>query len=118
MAVKLPEPNSSSTPPASERLDSWKEIAAYLKRDIRTLQRWEKDEGLPVHRHMHGRQGSIYAHRTEIDAWWMNGRHRLEEEGFAVSKATPLPSRLPARRIYWNATAAPPRHFPIMRLQA
>ena len=31
-----------------ERLDSWKEIAAYLSRSVRTLHRWEKDEGLPV----------------------------------------------------------------------
>jgi hypothetical protein len=32
------------------RLDSWKEIAAYLGRSIRTVQRWEREEGLPVHR--------------------------------------------------------------------
>jgi len=36
-----------------ERLDSWKEIAAYLKRDVRTVRRWEHAEGLPVHRHSH-----------------------------------------------------------------
>ncbi|MBI3667681.1 MAG: PD40 domain-containing protein [Acidobacteria bacterium] len=102
MAVKLPGPNSSSTPPASERLDSWKEIAAYLKRDIRTLQRWEKTEALPVHRHMHGRQGSIYAHKAEIDAWWNNGRARLEKEEY---KELTLTSR---RRRYlpWVVAAA------------
>ena len=32
------------------RLDSWKEIASYLGRGIRTVQRWEREEGLPVHR--------------------------------------------------------------------
>jgi hypothetical protein len=37
-----------------ERLDSWKEIAAYLNRDVTTVQRWEKREGMPVHRHLHG----------------------------------------------------------------
>src|SRR5262249_54736323 len=47
----------------------WKEIAAYLGRDVRTVQRWERTEGLPVHRHMHARQGSVYALRRELDAW-------------------------------------------------
>jgi len=55
--------------PAGERLDSWKEISAYLKRDPRTLQRWEKKEGLPVHRHVHESQTSIYAFTSELDAW-------------------------------------------------
>ncbi|MCU1257033.1 MAG: repeat-containing protein, partial [Candidatus Angelobacter sp.] len=36
-----------------DRLDSWKEIASYLRRDVRTVQRWEKKEGLPVYRHLH-----------------------------------------------------------------
>jgi len=43
------------------RLDSWKQIAAYLRRDIRTVQRWEKLEGLPVHRHQHQKRGSAFA---------------------------------------------------------
>jgi Tol biopolymer transport system component len=55
--------------PAGERLDSWKEISAYLKRDPRTLQRWEKKEGLPVHRHVHESQTSVYAFTSELDAW-------------------------------------------------
>jgi non-specific serine/threonine protein kinase len=50
-------------------LDSWKEIAAYLNRSVRTVRRWEADEGLPVHRHMHRALGSVYAFRSEIDAW-------------------------------------------------
>ncbi len=49
---------------AGERLDSWKEIAAYLKRGARTVQRWERDEGLPVHRLPHGTLGSVYAYRV------------------------------------------------------
>src|SRR5450432_767231 len=51
------------------RLDSWKEIANYLGREVRTVQGWEKTEGLPVHRHQHARQGSIYAFKPELDAW-------------------------------------------------
>jgi len=56
-------------PPANDRLDSWKEIAAYLGREVRTVQGWEKSEALPVHRHQHGRQGSVYAFKPELDAW-------------------------------------------------
>ena len=44
------------------RFDSWKEIANYLKISVRTVQRWEKDEGLPVHRHAHARQDTVYAY--------------------------------------------------------
>ena len=64
--------------PAAERLESWKEIAAYLKRDIRTVQRWEKRERLPVDRHIHDKLGTVYAYRGEVDAWWNNRRPRLE----------------------------------------
>jgi len=58
-----------SVRPPEDRLDSWKEIAAYLNRDVTTVQRWEKREGMPVHRHLHGRLGSVYAFRTDLDAW-------------------------------------------------
>jgi Tol biopolymer transport system component len=53
----------------TEILESWKEIAAYLKRDVTTVQRWEKREGLPVHRHLHDKSGSVFARRAELDAW-------------------------------------------------
>lgn len=52
-----------------DRLDSWKEIAVYLRRSVRTVMRWEKEEGLPVHRHQHSKQGSVYAFREELDEW-------------------------------------------------
>jgi hypothetical protein len=64
---------SQGTPPAisprEDRLDSWKEIAAYLNRDVTTVQRWEKRENMPVHRHLHDQIGSVYASRAELDAW-------------------------------------------------
>jgi len=59
----------TDTGESRDRLESWKEVAAYLKRDVRTVQRWEKSEKLPVHRHMHGTQGTIAASKQEIDAW-------------------------------------------------
>ena len=80
-------------PPASDRLDSWKEIAAYLKREIRTVQRWEKREGLPVHRHVHTTQGTVFAYKAELDVWWNNGHQRLEHMDTA-NETTPLRPRL------------------------
>jgi len=63
---------------ADNRLDSWKEIAGYLKRDIRTVQRWEKLEGLPVRRHQHQKRGSAFAYRDELDAWWLHRGHEVD----------------------------------------
>lgn len=73
---------------ADERkLDSWKEIAAYLKRDITTVQRWEKREGMPVHRHLHDKRGSVYAFGTELDAW-MQRRITIPEQSESVTKGS------------------------------
>ncbi len=68
-------PKASGTQPSGElwagtdHLDSWKEIASYLRREIRTVQLWEKKEGLPVHRHFHKCLGSVYALRSELERW-------------------------------------------------
>lgn len=61
----------------AERLDSWKRIAAYLKRDVSTVQRWERREGMPVHRHLHDKLGSVFAYRSELDEWWERRSGRL-----------------------------------------
>ena len=75
----MAEPIDSPNPLAeTDRLDSWKEIAAHLKRDVSTVQRWERKEGLPVHRHHHVKLGSVYACRGELDAWWSRGGRRIE----------------------------------------
>jgi Tol biopolymer transport system component len=60
-----------------DRLDSWKEIAAYLGRGVRTVQRWESEEGLPVHRLAHDKGGNVYARREELAAWWESRRRTL-----------------------------------------
>src|SRR3989441_12489343 len=62
------------------RLESWKEIATYLGRDVTTVRRWEKREGMPVHRHIHDKRGSVYALSSELDAWLQTRKLRLEEE--------------------------------------
>src|SRR5688500_13837812 len=65
-----PAPDSSAAErPSDDRLESWKEIAAYMRRDVTTVQRWEKREGMPVHRHVHDRMGSVYAFKSDLDAW-------------------------------------------------
>jgi len=51
------------------RLSGWKEIAAYLDRGVRTVQRWEKTLGLPVRRIGTGRGEVVYAITEELDAW-------------------------------------------------
>jgi Tol biopolymer transport system component len=110
-------PDASATSPAGlaqpvfadNRLDSWKEIAAYLKRDIRTVQRWEKLEGLPVRRHQHQKRGSAFAYRDELDAWWINRGHEVDAAplhadvahapsvDILAAVAEPLPAALPIR---------------------
>ena len=68
-------------PPANEpRLESWGEIAAYLRRDIRTVQRWEKEQGLPVRRLLIGKMGQVYAYRSELDRWILERQPKAEAE--------------------------------------
>src|SRR5947207_4457502 len=75
--VSPPEPSGQ---PAEAPLDSWKEIATYVKRDVSTVQRWEKREGMPIHRHVHDKRGSVYAFGSELDAWLQSRRLLLEQE--------------------------------------
>ena len=64
MNASQPDLNRSEEP-----LSSWKEIGAYLQRNAATVRRWEKEEGLPIHRHSHKSRSSVYAYASEIDAW-------------------------------------------------
>ena len=107
-----PSPDTPSAAKVSEsRLDSWKEIAAYLGRDVTTVQRWEKREGMPVHRHLHDKRGSVYAVPAELDSWRDSRKLRLEQEEpeIAPDSAPPPPPvtarRAPARLHLWLALA-------------
>jgi len=102
---------SSGTPasegPPEDRLDSWKEIAAYLNRDVTTVQRWEKREGMPVHRHLHDRMGSVYASRVELDAWARGRNIRPAQENeydstSSIPPALPPRSAVATRRTKWT----------------
>jgi TolB-like protein/Flp pilus assembly protein TadD len=71
MADPSPGGRTIPDPPIDEpRLESWGEIAAYLRREIRTVQRWERYQGLPVRRLLIGKLGSVYAYRSELDKWF------------------------------------------------
>ena len=65
-------PNDKTSLPGctAERLDSWKEIASFFRREVRTVQLWEKSEGLPIRRHQHKKLGSVYAYRQDLESWW------------------------------------------------
>ncbi len=89
MGEPFPGTPPSVTPP-EDRLDSWKEIAAYLNRDVTTVQRWEKREGMPVHRHLHDRMGSVYASRAELDGWARSRNPRAAQEN---GNNAPVPNR-------------------------
>jgi len=82
--------------PTPDRLDSWKEIAAYLNRSERTVRRWEDNEELPVHRLQHDKRGSVYAYTRELDAWRDSRR--------GVVEVSETPSRR-IRPVWWVAIA-------------
>ncbi len=52
-----------------DRLESWKEIAAYLERTTRTCQKWEAEYGLPVRRLDDSPRARVYAFKSELDDW-------------------------------------------------
>jgi Tol biopolymer transport system component len=113
VAVSPLEQLQSVSPAGPEdRLDSWKAIAAYLGRGVRTVQRWEREEGLPVHRLAHEKRGSVYARRREVDAWWESRRRSLasdvsdSDSTEAVSSAAAVaPPTAHLERITWKAAA-------------
>ena len=76
-SMSEPSPDAPTSEKLLEnRLDSWKAIALYLGRDVTTVQRWEKRERMPVHRHVHAKRGSVYALAPELDAW-LRGRRQI-----------------------------------------
>jgi serine/threonine-protein kinase len=68
-----------------ERLDSWKEIARYLGREVRTVQRWTASRGLPVHRLPGGGRPRVFSLKPEIDAWLQAGTEQAQEDASSVA---------------------------------
>ena len=88
--------DESPESPTATRLDSWKDIAHYLNRSVRTVQRWEMLEAMPVHRHCHGTGGSVYAYKQEVDAW-RSSRSQEKRPTLQISATRRVPTRPLAR---------------------
>src|SRR5258708_29775134 len=81
MSDSATAPGQMTEPPANEpRLESWGEIAAHLRRDVRTVQRWERYHGLPVRRLQVGKLATVYAYRSELDKWFLEHQPKPEAE--------------------------------------
>jgi hypothetical protein len=74
-------------PSRSQTLKSWPEIAAYLKCGVRTAQRWEREEQLPVHRKANRRRGVVSAVAHELQAW-LATRDAADDKGKRDSRST------------------------------
>jgi hypothetical protein len=106
MESNSPAREAETPQPPHKRLESWKEIATYLRRDVTTVQRWEKREGLPVHRHQHDRQGTVFAYSHELDAWLSRRQLRPDEGLTSASSEPPIAPRLGRRAVGGLAIAA------------
>jgi len=73
--------SNAEDPGLGSRLDSWKEIAAYLGKVERTVKRWDADRGLPIHRVPGGGRASVYAYTAELDEWLKGKSEDLEADG-------------------------------------
>lgn len=74
-----------------EQLEGWKEIGRYLGKSVRTVQLWEKDLGLPVHR----LQNRVYADPADLDAWLERQRVFTQTSGQTLPESLPDESGLP-----------------------
>jgi dipeptidyl aminopeptidase/acylaminoacyl peptidase len=72
-----------------ERIDSWKDISAYLGRDVSTVIRWEKERGLPVHRIPGGQRKGVFAYRHELDQWMAGLRNTNGADASLLTSAEP-----------------------------
>jgi TolB-like protein/Flp pilus assembly protein TadD len=112
--------------PANDRLDSWKEIAAYLKKEVRTVQRWEKNLGLPVRRLAQGKLGTVFAYKSDLDAWWQASQSKIgvddgkldEEPGSSASNVVVLspPADPSEKNALTGSRHGDPRHDRLRRL--
>lgn len=87
----------------ANRLDSWKDIAVYLHRDVRTCQRWHTDFGLPVHRYVQSSRSRVFALKSEIDSWLASEKGGEPDEKGAGGE---LRERSGKRRTLFVAAAA------------
>lgn len=80
------------------RLETWKEVAAFFRKDERTVKRWEAERGLPIHRLPGGARSRIFAVVSELEAW---------RDGAEPGTAIPVPEE--------SATESDPKAWPWAR---
>jgi Tfp pilus assembly protein PilF len=101
-----PDPPSPAAHGSGQRLESWKEIAAYLRRSERTVRRWEDKEGLPAHRHTHDKRGSVFAFSAELDAWRVSRAQLLDSDSGTEKVDEVATPHRPRRRLVLAAAVA------------
>ncbi len=99
-----------SQPAVSGQLDSWKEIATFFARTVRTVQRWESAEDLPVYHHIHVKRSSVYALESELLAW-RDARSRQQDEGHFVKRLSSRRLRLAVLPFANLSASSQLRHF-------
>ena len=104
-----PVPASSPGPTATDRLSGWKDIATFLGKGVRTVQRWEKEFGLPVHRI--GKDGGeiVLASKHEIEQWLETWTHRSSSGHPDDAHETGTPVAEPPAPVSPAPVATPPR---------
>jgi hypothetical protein len=100
--------------PEGERLDSWKEIATYLGRDLRTVRRWE-EKGLPVHRVPGGERRAVFAYRAEINSWLLRTDHECDGDGNASFPPSDQGNHEPR---HLHGKMAPSASLPVQNIEA
>jgi Tfp pilus assembly protein PilF len=89
---------------AETRIDSWKAIAAFFARDERTVKRWEKERGMPVHRVPGSVRGTVFAYPAELSRW-LQGESEIAAGDPAPPAATPsIPPTLPSPEVFTGQT--------------
>lgn len=96
-----------------DRLTGWKALANFFGKDRTTVMRWAKERGLPIYRVPGGKQGSIYALRSELTAWLERENPMTEDSSSLISSNTPSPpdpssdrEHFPERRSTWRPLVA------------
>lgn len=75
------------------KLEGWKEIAGHFGKGIRTVQMWEKDHALPIHREMK----RVWALALELDEWRLRNQvlaaasDQVTASSMAEAEALPPP---------------------------
>jgi len=76
----------AQAPEKPQMLNSWKEIASFLDRGVRTVQRWEHELNLPVHRIGKGRRSPVHASVPELKFWVATSGVNRTANGLALER--------------------------------